>query len=127
MKHQKKEQHLWLALAGIGTLAALAIWGLSGCGGLPTTRRVEVRPAWAQPMGAQPIDILSTDNRRLLRVSADGRIWEWDSSAEDIISMLIEDLARQQAMFAQYKKETEEKLHPKKEDAKKPLDEKKSK
>ena len=117
----KRDQGMWMGIAGIGTLAALVVWGLTGCAA--QQHRVEVREQWSAPLSTQYIDILGKDNRRLLRVSPDGRIWEWDGTSEEIVSMLIESMGKQQASFVQYQKEMEAKLksalEPKKEEVEK--------
>ena len=91
--------------------ALLVVLALSVCQG--SRPRVVVTDKWDLNTRGESIEIIGRDRRLALKISPDGRIWEWESSPEKVVATLIANLGDVTARFQAYQQQVAAAMAPK--------------
>lgn len=92
----------------------VAVLLLAGCAGLGRERVVK-RQAWDNKINGDSVAVVGAGGQLLLQISADGRSWNWHSSPEEVVEVLVKHLmlAQQNAAAARVDRTTFEELNAK--------------
>jgi outer membrane murein-binding lipoprotein Lpp len=90
---------------------ALVVVILAGCG--TPARKVVVTDPWTLQTGGGSIEVIDQNKRLALRISGDGRIWEWETSPEKVVTALVAQIGTLQSQFQQYQQQVQAAMSPK--------------